>query len=120
MNEMISATVSGAMHKLKSEIKTEFNTVVNKQRKELVILKQSTTEQLSKVELKVTSNITELNTRVNSLSNKVTDFEKILTNSKLHKIDTVLSEQADKTVTLAAQLKTLETKLTECIKGRLH
>lgn len=118
MNNMVSATISasisGAISQLKSELKSEFKSALDKHRQEFVTLKRTTTDQITNIDMKVSTNIGEVNTRVNSLSDKLSNFEKVFKDGKLHKVSNVLSENVTKAQELALHNQVLADKLKSC------
>lgn len=77
-------------------------------------MKQTTTEQLARIDLKVTGNIAELNTRVNSLSDKISTMDEVISNSKLRKVDSIFTECKSQTSTLASKVISLEKQISSC------
>lgn len=114
LNSMVTATITGAIFQLKSELKSEFNQALGKQHSDLLTLKQNTTDQISKIDLKVTSNIGEMNKRVNSLTDSVSKINKVVTNSNLYKVDSLLSDNAGKMKEISEQYSDLEKRVTNC------
>lgn len=114
MNQTINSTIAGAITQLKSELKSEFKTALDKHHKDLLSLKQSTTEQISRVDLKVTNNLSEMNTRVNSLGDKLSDLQNVLSNTNLGNIHKGMAENATSVKLLSSQLSSLKGKLESC------
>lgn len=114
MHQRIDTTITGAISQLKSELKLEFKSALDKHRKDLVSLKQTTTEQISRIDLKVSSNLSEMNVRVNSLSDKMTELHNVLSNTNLGNIDQSLTENADSVKLLTSQLSSLKGKIDSC------
>lgn len=114
MHTMVNATISGAITLLKSELKTEFKSALDKHRKDLMTHKQSTTDQLARIDLKVSSNLKEMNVRVNSLSDKMSDFRNTLSNTNLDNLDKSLTENASTVNSLVTQLSSLKEKINSC------
>lgn len=111
---MVSTTISGAIFQLKTELSTEFKQALEKQHNELITLKQSNTEQLSKFDLKFSTNIGEINTRVNTINDKIDKFENIMKKSNIQKVDGLLSENSTKVSELSVQYKSLSEKIQSC------
>lgn len=114
MNTMVSATISGAILQLKSELKSDFKSALDKHRQELVTLKRATTDQISNIDMKVSSNIGEVNTRINTLSDKLTNLEKVFKDSKVNKMGSILSDNETKTQELSTQNQSLDSRLKSC------
>lgn len=114
MHTMVHSTIAEAIHQLKSELKSEFKSALDKNRKDFLALKQSTTDQLTRVDLKVTTNLSEMNTRVNSLGDKLTDLEKVVSNSNLANIDKILTDNAAKINALSDHQTSLKGKIESC------
>lgn len=114
LNQTINLTISGAISQLKNELKSDFKSALDKQHKDLLSLKQNTSEQIARIDLKVSSNLTEMNTRVNSLSDKLTDLQSTLSNTNLGNIDKSLSENANTVKSLANQLSLMKGKIDTC------
>lgn len=114
LSNLITTTITGAMSQLKTELKAELKQDLKKHHSDLLTLKQNTTEQVARIDLKVSTNVSEINTRVNSLSDKVTKINEVITNSKLHKVDNLLSNNAEKSKELSLQYSDLNKRVTNC------
>lgn len=114
LNNMMSTTIAGAMHQLKTDLTSEFHKSLEKHRSEIVTLKQNTSEQLSKIDLKLSSNIGEINTRINTLGDKVDKFEDILVKNKVHKINDLLSENSHKLNEVSTQCDSFNKRIHNC------
>lgn len=111
MHSMVHATISGAIHQLKTELKTEFKAALDKNHKDFLALKQATTEQLSRVEIKVTGNLSEMNIRINSLGDKLLNLEKTMSSTNIAAIDESLAKNVLQVSTLTNHLTALKKKV---------
>lgn len=114
LHNVITTTISGAIYQLKSELTSEFKQAHEKQRSELVFLKQNTSDQLSKTDLKLSSNIGEINTRINTLSDKVDQFESVLVKSNVQKVNDLLSDCNTKMEEMSTLQRSLSERIHNC------
>lgn len=114
LNSSLSATINGAISQLKIELKAEFKQALDKNRKDFLVLKRNTADQISKIELKVTSNVGELNTRLNTVNDKVAKINDVITKSNLQKVDGILAKNTEKSNELSSQFSDLEKKVANC------